>query len=220
MACESCTTLTAKLSTLEAECTSLKAKLSAIDETDKAECTAVGLSVGAGATARLVAVQGVAKFRADLRALTGTDSDAAALGAITAWKNEAGEVAKLKAEHAKTEQVSIDAELAAVIAAGVKDGKLAKAEAHPARVLLLKQATGVDGKPTRDSVAWLKAYLEASTPIVTTKATEQEDADGEVKLTAEELELAKRHGKDPVVMLKAKQALEGQRRSRESGRRL
>ncbi len=210
MPCEACTTLSTQLAAAKAECAALTARLSSMDDTDKAECTAVGLSVGARPGERLVAVQAVAKLRADLRALTGADSDAAAMGAITAWKDSAGEVAKLKADHAKAEQVSLDAELATVIAAGVKDGKLAKAEAHPARVILLKQAVGADGKATKEGVAFLRSYLEVATPIVKTETAGQVSTDkdtGTVTLSVSEKANVARFGMNAEVATRAKARL-------------
>jgi len=208
MPCESCTSLTAKLTAAQDELTALKAKLSAMDDTDKAECTAVGLSVGARPTERLVAVQTMAKLRADLRSLTGADTDAGAIGAITAWKTEAAQVATLKAEAAKSAEVTLKAELDAAIADGVKTGKLMKADNHPSRVSLLKAAMGFGGgeKVTREGVDWLKAHIAASSPVVKVESEgEKPDGkDGEVTLTAVEAQGLTRMGLSAETGKKAK----------------
>lgn len=210
MPCESCTALTAKLAAKEAECASLTAKLSAMEDSDKAECSAVGLSVGARPGERLVAVQTIAKLRSDIRVLTGADTDAAALGTISAWKTEAGTVAALKAEHAKAEEVALKAEMDAAIAQGVKDGKLMKADNHPSRVSLLKavMAFGGGDKVTKDGVAWLKANIEASSKVVKTETEGEVDAGtGDVALTVAEAADLTRFGLSLEVGKRAKARL-------------
>lgn len=194
MPCESCTALTAKLSAKEAECATLTAKLSSMEDTDKAECTAVGLSVGARHGERLVAVQAVAKLRSDIRALTGQDSDAGALGMLTAWKDSAAEVAKLKSAAAENETAVLTAQLNAVLDDGTKAGKVAPSEEHTDRKFLRQAVLGYGaGKLTADGIAQLKGYV-AGMPVKAPGARAPMKAPAEGLLTENQKRLARLAG--------------------------
>ena len=194
MACESCTSLTAKLAAKEAECATLTAKLTSMEDSEKAECSAVGLSAGARPGERLVAVQAVAKLRSDIRALTGQDSDAGALGMLTAWKDSAAEVAKLKAAAAENEAAVLTAQLNAVLDEGTKAGKVAPSEEHTDRKFLRQAVLGYGaGKLTTDGIAQLKGYI-AGMPVKAPGARTQLKAPTEGLLTENQKRIARLAG--------------------------
>lgn len=136
--------LKAALCIKEEELKALRAKLEAMEDEEEPEKIAAALSATrAGRT-----VTSLAAFRRQLLDVTGKSSDAAALGQVIGWKQDAAEVATVRADAEKREQASLSAKFEEVFVTAQKDGKLppAEVEATKAKVLgLSKSLSGKDG---------------------------------------------------------------------------
>jgi phage I-like protein len=188
MPCESCTALTARLTTMEEECKSLKAKLSAWEDKDKEK--------GAVMTA-------LSGDRDKLVALTGQSTVAAALGTVEGWKAAAGRVQQLEADRAKETEATLTTEMKGVLDAAEKGGKLAPAM----RALEEKGALAFgQGKVSKEGVDYLAAKWGAAPKIVhpNGEGGPNPQDGGVAVLTAADLEVAKAMGHNPEEVLKFK----------------
>ncbi len=220
--------LTANHATLSADHATLTAKLSAFEDSDKANCTVLGVSLTAPKADRFAATNALVTLRGSLFEATGKTDVPSALGTINAWKSEAGEVVALKAEmvtlkadHAKRADTEAAAEFDAVIESGIASGKLPKSEDHEIRKSLKTAVLRMGGdKPTKDGIAWLRADIAARSQFVTTVPTPGNDGGGTgvVALSATDKDLIKRHGLDPKAAEEAKRQIAEQQAAFAVGR--
>jgi phage I-like protein len=198
--CKSCeglsaekTALSVRLTAKEAECTALAARLSAFEEKEKD---------GKAAMSALTDRHG--QLSGKLIALTGQQTDAAALGIIESWKAKAGQTDLLLAEKDAAVSAALTADMTRILDKAVEDKKLA-----PALRTYEEQAAKAmgGGKVTSDSVAFLTAKWGAAPVVVNAqKATEVEN-NGEVALTAAEKEAARMLGHSEEFVLQGKKDL-------------
>ncbi len=157
--------LTAKLTALEATNADLTAKLSAkaddgqtaVAATEEVKGLTAVLSLGAtaGAQDRTAAVTSLTTFRANVRNLTGADSDPVAIGKIHAWKAAHEEVTRLSSRVVELENEKLSGEFEAVL-----NEASAKGLAPAKRAELKADAMKLNGgRITRDGIAFLRTCL-------------------------------------------------------------
>lgn len=150
----------------------------------------LGLTESASEADAVLALTNITAERDRLIALSGKTTFADALGVLTALSQLPAQVEALKTELANSKLT------------GEREQLLTKAKADG-------RLTPVAETFARSQTAWpiatLSAYLK-TLPVIKGAGLEPEDkpADGEVKLTADELHEAKRHGLDPAKMLETK----------------
>ena len=162
-------------------------------------------------------IAGLVTLRADVLRVAGKKTVAEAIGAIEGHKTKADGYDELAAKAAERETATLSAELAQSIERGKREGKIVEAVSKIWEEDALAYG---GGKPTKEGIAKLNAKIDASPKIVTMvddKGTPR-PADGTVALTAAELDFAKKHGKDPALMLKAKQDIANQNAARKAAR--
>lgn len=197
--------LTAQLAAKDEEMKALTAKLAATekkdddeeDEDEKKEkeemMSAAGLSARAPRGERLAGISALAALRLHVRKLTGQETDAGALGVLSAWKADAADTAGLRADKARLEEETLRTEMKGILDGAVKAGKLPPAlrESEEKGVLLMGA-----GKPSRDGIAWLSARWAAAAPVVAAAPTAQQPT-GAGPLSDWETRMLKLGGTDP-----------------------
>lgn len=191
MPCETCTTLTARLTASEEECKALKAKLSGFEVKDKDK------------DAAMTSLSGV---RDKMVALTGQATEAGALGVLEGWKAKAVRVDQLEGERAKEVEATLTAQMKDVLDAATTAGKLAPA-------MRPHEEAGVmafgGGKISKAGVEWLTGKWGAAPVIVKPNGAgaSTEKPNGQVTLTAADAEVAALFGNDlkDVEKFKTKQ---------------
>jgi phage I-like protein len=148
---------------------------------------ALGLNENATEAEALVALQALQGNQQQLVTLTGKPTFAEALGVIQAHKAASEQVATLSARVAELEAQQVDAEVAALIAAGQAEGKVSPAMVESLTAMGKKDATT------------LKAFLEATPKIAPDYNHQQpkKPAGGTVTLSAEDLQVCKLMGIKP-----------------------
>jgi phage I-like protein len=190
MPCENCTALSAKVKEMEEKCSALTAQLSAFQKKD-----ADGDNDKKAAMTALTAVQ------TRLCALTGQQTEAAALGVIEAWKTKAAQADTLIAEKAQLEVAALTAEMGKILDEATKAGKL-----PPALKTFEEKAALAfgGGKLTKEGVEFLRAKWGAAgvAPLVSTKETSSRET--ATVLTAADYEMGKKLNTDMVAFEKWK----------------
>ena len=157
--------IVAELTAVKASNADLTAKLSAATTTAQPEVeevktlTAV-LSLGAtaGAPDRTAAITALTSFRGNVRALTGADSDAVALGKVHAWKAAHGEVERLSTRVTELENEKLTGEFE-----GVLDAASAKGLGASDRTKLKTEALAMNGgRITKDTITFLRTCLSVA----------------------------------------------------------
>ncbi len=159
---------TAELSAAKAQIAQLAAKpgdKKDDDEDDAEMSAALGLHTRARASERTQAASGLATLRSNIRTIAGVDSDSAALGVITAWKEGAARTAQLSARLSEMETAQLTRTFDGLLEEAGTAGKLAPAERQELRADLLK-LTG--GKLTADTVETARVCLSRMAPKVST----------------------------------------------------
>lgn len=217
--------LRAELAALKTDHATLTAKLSAFEDSDKATCTVLGVSLSAPRGDRFAATNALVTLRGSLFEATGQKDVPAALGTINAWKSEAGEVVTLKAkvvaletEHAARADVEAAADFDSAIEHGVTIGKLPKSADHDIRKSLQTAVLRMGGgKPSKDGVAWLRADIAARSQFVTVTETPGNNGGTPVTgLTESEKANMTALGMNLDIAAKAKAHIEAQRVARRS----
>jgi phage I-like protein len=151
------TTLTAELKAKEAESGRAGDQVAALSQ-------AAGLKTGAAPDEVRTAVASLSSLRGQLRTITGSDNDAAALGKIEAWKGEAADATKLKAEKEELQLATCKSNMKAVLDQAITAGKIepAKREFFETKALSMG-----GGKPSEDGVQWLTGFV-ADLPVKNT----------------------------------------------------
>ncbi len=196
--------LKAKLSASDAKIGELTAALAAKkpddDEEEKEAAASINATLSLRASARAreraQAVSQIATLRASIRTLTGAESDAAAIGILSGWKEAAAKVAALTAKIEEQEAAQLAKDFEAVLDEAGQKGTL-----EPARRAELKEQalkfTG--GKLTRESVEMARAFLSARPKVVNNDPTRHPAPAGDAsQLHAMQLHIAKICGRDPV----------------------
>lgn len=176
--CTACTALNTRLSAMDEECKALKVKLSAFEEKDKDDSTK--------ATA--------------LKAVTGQETLAAALGTVAGWKQKAEGYDKLAADTAEREATSLRAEMTSVLDEGAKALKVTgkPGETGTQRAVFEQGALAMGaGKPSKEGIAWLKAAIAAA-PVALNGAPTAQKPSGGAPPTVIGKELDKTMGIDGV----------------------
>jgi len=206
-------TLRSQLATLTGERDTLAAKLAASEESDRSQLVVLGLAATAQRQERFATTSALVSLRASVFEVTGQKDAVTALGTINAWKSEAGEVAKLRADIAARADAEAVVAMDAAFEEGVKDGKLAKSPDHPVRVSLRTAVLAMGGgKPTKDGVAWLRADIAARTKTVNTEPTPGNTGGGAGGgLTEAEKTAVAAWGQNPEVAARAKANIERQK---------
>ncbi len=151
--------LTAQVAALSAELASSKAKAS------DGEMVALSMAIGVAKPADALPVAtALVALRSDLLVETGAKSAAEALGKVKAWKEDASEVAGLRGKLADLEQVSLTAELDAVLKKANDEARVSPAKRDAVRAM----AIGADGKVSKELLVKLTAFVGALTPLGTT----------------------------------------------------
>jgi phage I-like protein len=179
--CASCATLSAQVKDLNEKCTTLSTRLAAFEKDEEGKKTAMS---------------SLTSVRSQLCTLTGQSTEAAAIGAIEAWKAKAAQTDGLMAEKQAAETVALTAQMALVLDSAVKAGKLPPA----LRALEEKGALAFGGgKVSKDGVEYLTAKWGEAAPLVDTKGKDQKPT-GTAVLTAEDFAVAKMLGNDPKAV--------------------
>jgi phage I-like protein len=152
----------AELTAVKASNAELTAKLSASTtaaqpEVEEVKALTAVLSLGAtaGAPDRSAAVAALTSFRGNVRALTGADSDAVALGKVHAWKAAHGEVERLSGRVTELENEKLSGEFE-----GVLDAASAKGLGAADRAKLKTEALKLNGgRITEGAITFLRTCL-------------------------------------------------------------
>jgi len=123
------------------------------------------LGSSAGAAERAQAVHGMLLLRADLRKLTGQESDAGAIGVVETWKEKAGQADVLVAKQASIEAAALATELNTVLDDGIKAAKIAPGDREIFEAAALAKGAG---KPSKEGISYLRGRIEARGKQVST----------------------------------------------------
>lgn len=215
------TELRSRIETLETENKTLRGVSSDV----VALSAAVGLAANVPNAERVTAISGLVALRADVLKVTGQETPAGALGVVSAWKAKAEGYDKLAKESEEAQVVALRAEMTGILDNGAKEGRVTGAPGATGTTRALAEEAALKiggGKPTKEGVAWLSAFVgtmpKAVAMVAEGAAQPAAGTSGVVALSADDKELAKRHGMSETAMLKAKQDLEEQRARREGAR--
>jgi hypothetical protein len=140
----------------------------------------------------------MAALTADVRRLTGQESNAGALGVLAGWKANAAETAALRSKLDGMEQAALKADLKGKLDAAVTAGKL-----PPARRAEIEALATRDGKVTEDGLKTATICLSMLGPQVTVGAGTPM-AEHAVELSPTEQAIARATGTDPQALAKFK----------------
>lgn len=128
--------------------------------------TTLGLSTGAAPEQIRTEVVALAAFRRDVLALAGTDSAPAAIGALTAMREQAKESVALSQKLELLETAGMQAEFETVMKEATTSGRIPPAKEHPRHAFALSCSGAATGKLTRDGLVALRAYVGTLDPLV------------------------------------------------------
>lgn len=191
---------------LEKQVTTLSDRVRALEgqSTMVALSTTIGLAATATQDDVRAKVVSLAGFRKDVLALAGKDSEAGAIGALSAMKEQAGEAVVLRSKLEMAETAAVQSEFEAVMADASKNGIIPPAKEHPRHMFALSISGAAAGKVTREGLVALKSFVGTLDPLVG-DGKEKKAPSSAIALSAVELEIAQRSGSNVETLIKHKE---------------
>jgi len=154
----------------------------------------VGLAPTAGADEVRAKVAALVSFRKDVLGIAGKDSDAAAVGALTAMREQAAEVVELRAKKDAAELAALTAEFNAELDKFATQGEAGKFLPPAKRTAIEEKARKGTAGFTRPGIEEARAYLSLSLEPGEPPKERAKEPDAATALSAIEMEIAKHTG--------------------------